>query len=359
MTPRNAGPLPQKDGISYGEIYGALRRAADEGRFSPAPAVTAGEAGPPRWDHPALVTMFRRLGTVPSSYTPKRAALRVVLAATEMAGAHRTALEQVYATLLAFCSPAEQGAICAEPPRCAECPINSYCRHASRRPTIKELPETERPRERLLSRGPEQMTDAELLAILIGGGSQQESALALGQRLLGTFGSLQRLWRASNRELQSIKGIGKAKAAQIRAGLALGRRLAAEPIAPRVAVRGSEQAFRHFHERMKDLKKETFVCLLLDTKHNVIREEQIAVGSLNESLVHPREVFQPAIAESAACVLFVHNHPSGDPKPSPQDRQLTRRLCEAGRLVGITVLDHIIVGRDAYYSFAEQGEMPR
>ncbi len=358
MTPRQPAPLSEKDGIPYGEIYGVLRRFAERGN-SWAGGGKALESGPPRWDDPALVRMFQRLGTVPLHYTPQRAALRVLLAATEMADRHEVTVGEVHSTLVAFCDAEGEGAVCGERPRCGECPIRHCCRRASRRPSIKELPETERPRERLLAVGEENVTDVELLAILIRGGSREESALGLAQRLLATFGSLQRLARAGNRELLAIKGIGKAKVAQIRAGLALGRRLAAEPIAPGVAVKGSEQTFRHFHERMKDLKKETFVCLLLDTKHNVIREEKIAVGSLNESLVHPREVFQPAIAESAASVLFVHNHPSGDPTPSPQDRQLTRRLCEAGDLVGIQVLDHIIIGRDAYYSFAEQGEIKR
>ena len=351
MTARKATPLSGRDGIPYAQIYAALRRAAGRGMAA------AAEAKPPRWDEPAVVRVFQRIGTVPSSYRPQRAALRVLLAASEMARSHGAPIEEVYATLLALCDPQSPQAVCAERPRCAECPIRGLCRYASHRPTIKELPATERPRERLMAAGPEGMSDAELLAILVGGGSHKESAIALAQRLLGTFGSLHRLAQASNRELLAIGGIGPARAAQIRAGLALGRRLAAEPLAPGAAVKGSQQVFGHFRERLKDLKKEAFICLLLDTKHRVMREERVAVGSLNESLVHPREVFQAAVAESAASVLFVHNHPSGDPTPSAQDRQLTQRLCEAGRLVGIAVLDHIIIGRDAYYSFAEQGEI--
>ena len=359
MKPHETAPLSEKDGIPYGEIYGVLRRAAGQCGPGGQASSRAREEKPPRWDEPAIVTMFQRLGTVPRSYTPQRAALRVLLAASEMARANGAPIEEVYETLLAFCNADSPGAVCVEFPRCPQCPISESCRHAARKPTIKELPASERPRERLMAAGPDGMSDVELLAILIGGGSQKESALALAQRLLATFGSLHRLAQAGNRELLAIEGIGPARAAQVRAGLALGRRLAAEPVAPGIPIKGSQQVFGHFHERLKGLKKETFICLLLDTKHSLIREQQVAVGSLNESLVHPREVFQPAIAESAAGVLFVHNHPSGDPTPSAQDRQLTQRLCEAGKLVGIEVLDHIIIGRDAYYSFVEHGEIAR
>jgi len=242
-----------------------------------------------------------------------------------------------------------------EPPRCTKCVIRSQCSYAHRRPSMKDLPKTERPRERLLSIGPENLSDAELLAILIGGGSRNENAIGLAQRLLATFGSIQRLTEAGNRAIESVKGIGKAKVAQIRAGLELGRRNGLEPISTGIPIKSSKQTFEHYRARMKGLKKETFLCLLLDTKHNVICEEEIAVGSLNETVVHPREVFKRAIAESAAAVLFVHNHPSGSPEPSGQDKQLTRRLTEVGKLIGIRVLDHLIVGRDGYYSFAAEG----
>jgi len=349
--------LSDKDGIPYGEVYALLRRWTGEPPYSAAGEGGVREAPPLRWDRPVLVKLFQRLGTVPPRHSAKRAALRVLLAATEMAKENDATVEEVYATLLALCDPDGEEAVCTKRPRCGKCPINAHCRHASRRPSLKELPESERPRERLLAAGEAAVTDAELLAILIGGGSKEESALALAQRLLASFGSLHRLAAAGNRELSGMKGIGKAKVAQMRAGFEIGRRLAAEPIAHSLAVKGSEQVFAHFHERMKDLKRETFLCLMLDTKHNVIREEQIAVGSLSESVVHPREVFRPAIAESAAAVFFLHNHPSGNPQPSAQDRQLTRRLLEVGKLVGIRVLDHIIIGRDCYYSFAGQKEL--
>ena len=351
MTTQKRAALSEKDGIPCGEMY---RLMAAGGFVRSHGGGTAHESKPPRWDRPELVTMFKRLGAVPHQHKPKQAALRVLLAASEMAQANAVHVEEVYSTLSAFCDPESETALCTRTPRCGECPIRRYCAHAAHRPSLKELPESERPRERLLALGERSMSDAELLAILIRAGSAEESALALAQRLLVRFGSLHRLAAAGTKELESIKGIGKAKVAQIRAAFALGLRLAGEPLHPGVTVTGSEQTFRHFHERMKNLKKETFLCLLLDTKHNVIQEDEVAVGSLNESVVHPREVFKNAVAESAAAVIFVHNHPSGNPEPSPQDVQLTRRLCDAGKLLGIRVLDHVIVGRDSYYSFTER-----
>ena len=354
MSLHKATLLSDRDGIPYPRIYGAIR--SQRPRAS-AKRLRAREAEAPRWDRPWLVNMFKRLGTVPSQHSPRRAALRVLLAAGEMAQAHGVSVEEVYETLAAHCDPEREGAVCVETPRCAECGARPHCAYAERRPTIKQLPESERPRERLLSIGAENLSDAELLAILIGGGSRQESAIGLAQRLLATFGSLHKLAEAGNRELRSVKGIGQARVAQIRAGLELGRRLGLEPLVTGVAIKSSQQTSAHYRQKMKDLKKETFLCLALDTKHNVICEEKIAVGSLNETVVHPREVFRRAIVESAATVMFVHNHPSGSPEPSAQDRHLTRRLCEAGKLVGIRVLDHIIVGRNGYYSFAAKGEI--
>lgn len=338
------------DGRPYGLMYGFLKRTicSAEGPGQ------AKEAAPERWDKEELVRFFKRLGTVPQSWSAQRSALRICLAAAEMAGESDSTPSAVYEDLVAFCSDADRG-VCREVPLCSECPISSYCGHTSRRPSIKEWPESERPRERLLSEGEEHLSDSELLAIIIGGGTKQESAVALAKRLLSRFGSLRRLAQCSTAELGSLPGIGPAKVARIKAALAIARRFATEKVPAGTAIEGSRQLFMHFHERLQGLKKETFYTILLDTKHRMLGEEQVAVGSLSESVVHPREVFKRAIAESAAAVIFVHNHPSGNPDPSPQDRTLTRRLCEAGRLVGIRVLDHLIIGRDCYFSFAEEG----
>ena len=355
MKADKAGPTLQKGGLSYGELYRLLREKKGLPEGGQRESGKAREAAPLRWDQPELVTMFKRLGTVPGSYTPKRAALRVVLAVSEMARANEAPIEEVYATLAQHCDSKRQDAVCIARPRCHQCPAKPHCTHASRRPTIKDLPETERPRERLLAIGERHMSNAELLAIIIGGGSKEESALALAQRLLSIFGSLHGVAEAGTRELEDVKGIGKAKIAHIRAAFALGRRLSAEPVSKGAAMKGSQEVVRQFGERLKDLKKEVFLCLLLDTKHNIILEDPIAEGSLDETVVHPREVFKRAVKESASAVLFVHNHPSGNPEPSAQDRRLTQRLCEVGNLVGIPVLDHLIIARDGYYSFAEHG----
>lgn len=342
--------LPGLSGCSYGEVYALLRQRA-VGR----PGSRAAELQPPHWDRPELVRFFKRLGVVPMSWTPERASLRVCLAATEMGGQSGDDLATVYCNLLGFSNDESEDSVCRDKPLCGRCAVRPHCRYADRKPSIKELPESERPRERLLQAGDEHLSDAELLAIIIGGGSKQESAVELARRLLGRFGGFRALAECTAAELSALKGIGPAKVAQIKAALAIARRFSTEQIRPGVAITGSPQLFSHFRERLVSLRKETFYSLLLDTKHRLIREEKIAVGSLSESVVHPREVFRSAVAESAAAVAFVHNHPSGNPDPSPEDHRLTRRLCEAGELVGIKVLDHLIVGRDSYFSFAEAG----
>ena len=299
--------------------------------------------------------LFRRLGAIPRSWPAARALQAVPQVIGRMAADAQADPQDVLAAVLGFCADDGPTAVCSRTPQCSTCPIAAHCDHPGRRPTIKDLPTTERPRERLLQSGEEGLSDAELLAIIIGSGSEEETALELARRLLSRFGSFRSLAGASAGELSQVRGIGPAKAAQIKAALAIARRYAAERVGPGTAVTGSEQLFRYMREKLHGLKKESFYALMLDTKHRVIREEQVAVGSLNESIVHPREAFHSAIRESAAKIIFVHNHPSGNPEPSPQDRRLTARLCQIGNLVGIQVLDHLIVGDETYYSFAEHG----
>jgi len=351
MSEEQKRQLSDLDGRPYGDIYRLLRKKvrAAEG------AGRAGENPPERWDRPELVRFFKRLGTIPQSWSAQRAALRVCLAASEMASEYGCGAGAVYRDLLGFCSDESGSSTCRETPLCSECRLRPYCTYAAKRPSIKDLPESERPRERLLSIGEEHLSDSELLAIIIRAGTRQESALELARRLLSRFGTFRRLADCSVAELSSVKGIGQAKVAQIKAALGIAKRFAGEQIQAGMQVKGSQQLFDHFHERLRGLKRETFFALLLDTKHRVIVEEKVAVGSLNESVVHPREVFRRAVAESAGAVVFVHNHPSGNPEPSPQDRLLTRRLCDVGRLMGIRVLDHLIIGNERYFSFAEQG----
>lgn len=222
---------------------------------------------------------------------------------------------------------------------------------------IKDWPVADRPREKLLSTGPATLSDSELLALILRTGHARSgsSALDLSRQLLSCFGSLRAMASATAAELCAVPGIGPAKAAEILALGELARRFAATPLSPGTRFTGSHAVFTHFHERLRDLKKEVFLSLLLDSKNRVLREIQVSEGSLNASIVHPREVFQPVIRESAAAVLFIHNHPSGDPAPSREDLELTTRLRDAGVLMGVRVLDHIIIGNDRYVSLADRG----
>lgn len=222
---------------------------------------------------------------------------------------------------------------------------------------IKEWPADERPREKLLALGAEKLTDAELLALIIrtGDSGSKQSAVDLARALLRRFGSLRQLSAASIAELCQQPGIGPAKAAEVQALFQIARRFADNRLQPGQAYRSSQDAFSHFHERLCDYRKEVFLALLLDSKNRLIREVQISEGSLNASIVHPREVFAPVLRESASAVLFVHNHPSGDPTPSREDVEITERLKQIGELMGVRVLDHVIVGNGSYVSLADRG----
>jgi DNA repair protein RadC len=220
--------------------------------------------------------------------------------------------------------------------------------------SIKEWPEEDRPREKLLDRGAAALTDAELLAILLRTGNAGASALDHARLLLSQFGGIKGIDSAPAKELGAIKGIGPAKSAQLKAGLEIGRRLGREKWEAGRALRSSEDVFRHFAELEKETR-EIFYVVLLNNKNRKIREVKISEGSLTASLVHPREVFNPVIRESAAAVIFVHNHPSGDPAPSPEDIEITRRLKQVGEVMGVRVLDHVVIGRDRYYSFSDRG----
>jgi len=220
---------------------------------------------------------------------------------------------------------------------------------------IAHWPETERPRERLLSKGPEALSDAHLLAILLRTGRRDSSAVQVALELLSRVGGIGGLAVCGIEELCTIPGIGPAKAAQLKAALALGRRSMAAPLSTGTRIRSSSELFQHFHPTLRDLKREVFKVVLLDAKNHVIKEVTVSEGSLTFSIVHPREVFALAVRESAAAIIVLHNHPSGDPTPSQEDRQLTDRLVAAGSLLGIRVLDHLIMGDGRYTSFADEG----
>lgn len=221
--------------------------------------------------------------------------------------------------------------------------------------TMREWPAEERPRERLAALRPGALATRELLAILIGSGGARRSALALAGDLLDRYGgSLRGLSRAQAAELEATPGIGPARAAAIAAALELGRRLCSEPARRDRRIRGPRDVYCRLGPRLRDRTQEEFWVLYLDTQNRVVSERCLTVGLLNSSLVHPREVFAPAIVRPAASLILAHNHPSGDPEPSPEDLEVTRQLVESGRLLGIPVRDHIVLG-DGFVSLLERG----
>ncbi len=221
--------------------------------------------------------------------------------------------------------------------------------------TIKEMALETRPRERLSAYGAQSLSDAELLAILLRSGAAATTAIDLANQLLTCFGGLRGLVDTTLEELQAVKGVGLAKAAQVKAALELGRRIASRPAERRPVVRTPEEAAGLVMEEMRHLDREHFWTLLLNTKNRVLAVEKVSIGTLNSSSVHPRELFKNAIRKSAAALILAHNHPSGDPMPSQQDLELTRRLAAAGELIGIKVLDHIIIGDNRFTSLRAQG----
>lgn len=219
---------------------------------------------------------------------------------------------------------------------------------------IRYWPESERPRERLIAHGSGALSDAQLLAILVRTGDQGISALDLSLSLLDRFGSLSGLEAASVTEICEIKGMGPAKAAQLKAALEIARRLDRD--GPKNPVfHGGSDVYHYLAPAMTGLPHEEFRVLLLDMKNRLMREITISKGTLSGTSVDPREVFSAAVRERAAALVCGHNHPSGDPSPSPEDRRITAQLQESGRVLGIPLLDHVVVGRAGYYSFAEAG----
>ncbi|WP_041844864.1 RadC family protein [Caldibacillus thermoamylovorans] len=220
---------------------------------------------------------------------------------------------------------------------------------------IKDFPKEERPRERFIHHGPSSLSNQELLAIILRTGTKNESVLQLAQRLIKEFQGLRMLMNASLEELTKIKGVGEAKAIQLLAAIELGKRIANMKNEERYVIRSPEDGANYVMEEMRFLTQEHFVCLFLNTKNEVIHKQTIFIGSLNASIVHPRELFKEAFRHSAASMICLHNHPSGNPEPSREDIEVTRRLVECGRILGVDVLDHIIIGDKRYVSLKEKG----
>jgi DNA repair protein RadC len=220
---------------------------------------------------------------------------------------------------------------------------------------MRELPEEERPRERLFRFGVKNLTNSELLAILIGSGTKDSSAIILANKLLSlNEEGISYLSQCDTTEFSRIKGIGNAKACLLVAAMELGKRISVRPKEKRINVGSPKEVSKLFMEEMRYYKKEYFKVLLLNTKNELIMTEEVSVGTLNTAIVHPREVFNKAIQKSASSLILIHNHPSGNPTPSREDIDLTNRLVESGKIIGIEVLDHIIIGDGEYLSFKEK-----
>ena len=220
---------------------------------------------------------------------------------------------------------------------------------------IRELPSDERPRERLIAYGADALSISELLAVLLRTGTEQNSALGLAEVLLHRFENIRGVAHATIEEMAEVHGIGPAKAAQIKAAIEFGRRLISASPEERTKIRSPRDVYNLLGPNLRDEKREHFVALLLDTKNGVMRSKTVSVGDLSSSIVHPREVFVEAIRHGSASLIVAHNHPSGDPAPSPEDIAVTRRLAEAGELLGIELLDHIVLGDDRWVSLKERG----
>lgn len=220
---------------------------------------------------------------------------------------------------------------------------------------IHNIPEDDRPRERLLKHGADAISTAELIAIILGSGMKGMPVLQLAQQVIARFGSLEKLAEATIQEICEIKGMGQAKAIQLLAAINLGMRASRTTAILKEKILNPRQAYLLIKDKIKNEKKEHIVVVLLDAKGCVIHTQTVAIGTLTKSLVHPREIFNPAIRHNAASIILAHNHPSGDPTPSLEDLETTEQLIAAGQLIGIAINDHLIIGDNTYISIRQQG----
>lgn len=221
---------------------------------------------------------------------------------------------------------------------------------------IHRIPVSERPRERLMHLGVDALSTADLIAVILGSGIKGAPILALAQQIVSHFGSLEKLAEASIAELCQIHGMGPAKAIQLLASIGLGKKLARRPMSNRIRISSPSHVYELLRDEMEDQKQEHFVVVLMDAKNWLICRETVSIGTLSETLTHPREVFFPAIRHKAAALVLAHNHPSGDPTPSPSDHIVTQELIAAGALMGIPVRDHIIIGKGKYLSLRQENQ---
>jgi len=220
---------------------------------------------------------------------------------------------------------------------------------------IKDLPLRERPRERLEHSGAWALSAPELLAILIGSGQQGRNAVSVAEHLLAHFGGLRALGGAAVEQIAAVEGVGRVKAVQILAAVELGNRMSAPTDEVKPVITGPEDVYNLLRGELRDLKKETLKSLLMDAKNRVTAIRTVSIGDLTSSIANPREIFKDAVTASAASIIVAHNHPSGDPTPSSDDLDVTRRLNEAGKILGIELLDHIVIGDGRFVSLKERG----
>jgi len=224
---------------------------------------------------------------------------------------------------------------------------------------IANWPEDERPREKLFRNGAEQLSNAELLAILLRTGVRGMSAVDLARNILQSLGGLRHLELWDAEDLARIRGLSLAKVAQIKAAIELGKRILQEPKRTLGEVYSAQQVFSYLLPRMRDLKRERFVAIFVNSRKQILKESTVSEGTLTSSSVYPREILGEGYRIGAAAVVFAHNHPSGSVEPSPEDRRITKELVIAGEMMQLNVLDHLIIGENAYFSFAEEGQIDR
>ena len=221
---------------------------------------------------------------------------------------------------------------------------------------IKDIPLNERPRERLINKGVEYLSNEDLLAILLKTGTKENSVKVLANNILKQLDDINNLKEINLEKLVKIKGIGKAKACELLAAIELGKRLNKKiDNLNQIKIYSSNSIYEYYQDKLKDKLQEYFYCVYLDTKNHIIKDKLLFIGTINQSLVHPREVFKEAYLLSATSIICIHNHPSGNVNPSNNDIIITKQLKEVGKLLGINVIDHIIIGKDSYYSFNDNG----
>jgi len=235
--------------------------------------------------------------------------------------------------------------------------LSSLANYGAKMPknfTVRDLPKTERPRERLIKLGPEALSAQELLALIIARGIPGKSVMNIAQELLSKFGNIKEVSEATIEQLCEIRGIGPAKAAQIKACFEIGKRGELEPEQKKYDIKNPQAIVKAVGASIKNKAKEHFKLIILDSRNKIIDITNVSIGTLNANLAHPREIFKDAISHNAASVVLVHNHPSGDPEASEDDLKITKQLVEAGRILGIEVLDHIVIGKNSFVSMKDK-----